>query len=205
MPPFSIAVQKGSERQQQKWQETHCKELSLRHSTDLVLHREKKGSAKVVQGISWCGCRNKLACYTINCVTCYFWMKNSFVDAVFKSFRATWLKHPASCSRHPAAWNNKQAWSVEGEPEGKRRPDWLPGSVLNTVQGFHSAISVDSRRRVNNGSTFPSLSSWPLSFRRCSYCADSIHHTIAVVTEGRYLVVLVESVGLAKFGVLMVL
>lgn len=94
---------------------------------------------------------------------------------------------------------------MEGELEGKRRPDRLPGSVLNTVQAFHSAISVNSRRRVDNGSTFPSLSSWPLSFHRCSYCADSIHHTIAVVTEGRYLVVLVESVGLAKFGVLMVL
>lgn len=32
------------------------------------------------------------------------------------------------------------------------------------------------------------------------YCGDSICHTIAVGTDGRYLVVLVEVVGLAKLG-----
>lgn len=109
---------------------------------------------------------------------------------------------------------------MEGELEGKRRPRRLPGSVLNTVQArvqaFHWAISVsdslcpaDSRRKVDNSSTFSSfkelsLLSQPLSFSCFSHRGDSIRHTIAVVTEGRYLVVLVDAVGLGKLEVLMV-
>lgn len=34
----------------------------------------------------------------------------------------------------------------------------------------------------------------------CSHCGDSTRHTIAVGTEGRNLVVVVEVVGLAKLG-----
>lgn len=105
---------------------------------------------------------------------------------------------------------------MEGELEGKRRPRRLPGSVLNTVQARVQAISVsdslcpaDSRRKVDNSSTFSSfkelsLLSQPLSFSCFSHRGDSIRHTIAVVTEGRYLVVLVDAVGLGKLEVLMV-
>lgn len=95
-------------------------------------------------------------------------------------YRAMWLKHPASCSRPPAVWNNKQASSVGGELKGPRPPRRLPWSVLNAVQArvqaSHWTISVsatlrrtDSRRRVENSSTFSSfnelsLPPQPLSF-----------------------------------------
>lgn len=59
----------------------------------------------------------------------------------------------------------------------------------------------DSRRRAKSGSAPSSFDELALT-RGYGFCfrGDVDRHTIAMGTEGRYLVVLVEVVGLGRFG-----